>query len=133
MTPDLPADHYDTSLTKSCKGKVLLGGHDVIDYGLSLKDSHRVCEEMSCGNAFKDFVSRGDKRPEARQAFQVSCLGPEERLGQCLTNMGTYKQPALSVFCTSEWAKEEEEVVGGGGGGGGEGGGGDGGGGGGES
>ncbi|CAL8369120.1 unnamed protein product [Lota lota] len=103
--------HFNASLSEGCKGEVLLNNQPVLFHNWTLTEAHRICEETGCGNAFNVFESRG--REAEVKAYQVGCLGPEERLGQCMISEGTYKRPLVSVICFNAFQFNTTEQCGG--------------------
>ncbi|CAL8252844.1 unnamed protein product [Arctogadus glacialis] len=103
--------HLDATLSKDCRGDVSLNKMPVVNQGWTQENANRVCKERDCGEAFEGHESRGGNA--AGRAVQVSCLGPEDRLGHCMTSEVAYGGPTVSVFCRHAFKFNTTEKCGG--------------------
>ncbi|CAL8278892.1 unnamed protein product [Boreogadus saida] len=104
--------HRDATLSKDCRGDVSLNKTPVVNQGWTQENANRVCKENhGCGEAFEGHESRGGDA--AGHRIQVSCLGPEDRLGHCMTSEVAYAGPTASVFCRRAFKFNTTEKCGG--------------------
>ncbi|XP_059916058.1 scavenger receptor cysteine-rich type 1 protein M130, partial [Gadus macrocephalus] len=104
--------HRNATLSKHCRGDVSLNKMPVATHGWTKANANRVCKENhDCGDAFEGQESSGGKA--ADRALQVSCLGPEDRLGHCMTSEVAPGGQTVSVFCRKAFKFNTTEKCGG--------------------
>ncbi|RVE70199.1 hypothetical protein OJAV_G00062070 [Oryzias javanicus] len=100
-------DKSKVSLNDGCFGEVKIDSSTVCNKNWDIDNSNRVCQELSCGNAF-DYSDSPGERP----GFYVSCDQHHHVLGQCSTAEGRC-QSSVSVSCYKEIKFQTTEKCGG--------------------
>ncbi|XP_037540471.1 scavenger receptor cysteine-rich type 1 protein M130 [Nematolebias whitei] len=87
----------NVSLSKPCAGVVSIDGVPVCDRQWKLEYSHRVCQQLNCGNAIEGLL---ESRPASnKESYHVRCDEHNYIIGQCHRVKGRC-QNVVSIYCT---------------------------------